>query len=212
MNTVQNTPKATRPCWECLKRRLVCDYTLPFCKKCIKNGRECPGYDEQKPLRWIRPGKVTSRKRTEPPKSSDPVLPVRQKRSPAGESNNDTSWSNEMQGSEEDYPKQTEVRHVYQRAMADMRTVEDFDNIIHITSQVRIEEIVSKGLVQEAARILKMEKDPLKGLRRVLRYMRLEQLPAYNLRHHTCEVVQAINYCKLHCISTVPSSSSPHTR
>jgi hypothetical protein len=62
--------KATRHCWECLKKRLVCDYTLPHCKKCIKNGKECPGYDEQKPLQWVEPGKVTSRRRKKdsPPK------------------------------------------------------------------------------------------------------------------------------------------------
>jgi hypothetical protein len=62
--------KATRQCWECLKRRLVCDHTLPHCKKCIKTGKECPGYDEQKPLQWVEPGKVTSRRRKKdsPPK------------------------------------------------------------------------------------------------------------------------------------------------
>lgn len=62
--------KATRQCWECLKRRLVCDHTLPRCKKCIKAGKECPGYDEQKPLQWVEPGKVTSRRRKKdsPPK------------------------------------------------------------------------------------------------------------------------------------------------
>lgn len=55
--------KATRQCWECLKRRLVCDHTLPGCKKCQKAGRDCPGYDEQKPLQWVETGKVTSRRR-----------------------------------------------------------------------------------------------------------------------------------------------------
>lgn len=62
--------RATRQCWECLKRRLVCDHTLPHCKKCIKAGKDCPGYGEQKPLQWIEPGKVTSRRRKKdsPPK------------------------------------------------------------------------------------------------------------------------------------------------
>jgi hypothetical protein len=61
--------KASRQCWECLKRRLVCDHSLPCCKKCQKAGRECPGYDEQKPLQWVQPGRVTFRKkrRDEPP-------------------------------------------------------------------------------------------------------------------------------------------------
>lgn len=62
--------RAIRQCWECLKRRLVCDHTLPHCEKCIKAGRECSGYDEQKPLQWVEPGMVTSRRRKKdsPPK------------------------------------------------------------------------------------------------------------------------------------------------
>lgn len=77
--------KATRQCWECLKRRLVCDHTLPHCKKCIKTGKECPGYDEQKPLQWVEPGKVTSRRRkkdsppkvyTIRPRDLEPVAPL----------------------------------------------------------------------------------------------------------------------------------------
>ncbi|KAF2107717.1 fungal-specific transcription factor domain-containing protein [Lophiotrema nucula] len=56
-----NPPAAKRQCWECLKRRLVCDYTQPSCKKCINAGRECPGYDEKKPLKWLDPGRVTSK-------------------------------------------------------------------------------------------------------------------------------------------------------
>jgi hypothetical protein len=35
-NTESGEDKATRQCWECLKRRLVCDHTLPHCKKCQK--------------------------------------------------------------------------------------------------------------------------------------------------------------------------------
>jgi hypothetical protein len=63
--------KASRQCWECLKRRLVCDHTLPHCKKCQKAGKECPGYDERKPLQWVQPGKVTSRRRK---KNSPPTI------------------------------------------------------------------------------------------------------------------------------------------
>jgi hypothetical protein len=68
-HTRNGEKKATRQCWECLKRRLVCDYSLPGCKKCNKTGKECPGYDEQKPLQWVQPGRVTFRKRRrdEPP-------------------------------------------------------------------------------------------------------------------------------------------------
>ena len=61
--TESGVERANRQCWECLKRRLVCDHTLPHCKKCVKAGKECPGYDAQKPLQWVEPGKVTSRRR-----------------------------------------------------------------------------------------------------------------------------------------------------
>jgi hypothetical protein len=59
----QFTQPPKRQCWECLRRRLVCDFALPSCKKCQKAGRDCPGYNPQKPLQWIAPGKVTSRRR-----------------------------------------------------------------------------------------------------------------------------------------------------
>lgn len=55
-----------RQCWECLRRRLVCDFTQPSCKKCIKFGVNCPGYDEKKPLKWLPPGKVNSKRAERP--------------------------------------------------------------------------------------------------------------------------------------------------
>ena len=57
----KTSPK--RQCWACLRRRLVCDFTQPSCKKCEKAGKECPGYDPHKPLQWVAPGKVTARHR-----------------------------------------------------------------------------------------------------------------------------------------------------
>jgi hypothetical protein len=55
--------KADVACWECRKRRLVCDQILPSCRKCRRAGRDCPGYSQQRPLQWIEPGKVTSGRR-----------------------------------------------------------------------------------------------------------------------------------------------------
>ncbi|RHZ60851.1 hypothetical protein CDV55_106235 [Aspergillus turcosus] len=52
-----------RQCWECHRRRLVCDFSLPGCHKCYTAGVECPGYDEKKPLKWVTSGEVTSRPR-----------------------------------------------------------------------------------------------------------------------------------------------------
>ncbi|KAE8347616.1 hypothetical protein BDV24DRAFT_121128, partial [Aspergillus arachidicola] len=39
-----------RHCWECMRRRLVCDFARPTCNKCRSAGVACPGYDEKKPL------------------------------------------------------------------------------------------------------------------------------------------------------------------
>ncbi|ORY63268.1 fungal-specific transcription factor domain-containing protein [Pseudomassariella vexata] len=52
-----------RQCWECQRRRLVCDSTRPICTKCSASGVVCPGYDDKRPLRWLAPGKVKSRTR-----------------------------------------------------------------------------------------------------------------------------------------------------
>jgi len=83
-----NDSIAARQCWECFKRRLVCDRTLPLCRKCTKTGKECPGYNDQKPLQWVEPGHVTIRpkknknKECRPPTSairaanSDRLAPV----------------------------------------------------------------------------------------------------------------------------------------
>ncbi|KXH55606.1 hypothetical protein CSAL01_10233 [Colletotrichum salicis] len=52
-----------RRCWECQRRRLVCDSVKPVCNKCRASGIVCPGYDDRKPLTWLAPGKVTCRTR-----------------------------------------------------------------------------------------------------------------------------------------------------
>ncbi|UPL03775.1 hypothetical protein LCI18_014709 [Fusarium solani-melongenae] len=54
-----------RHCWECRRRCLVCDFTEPACKRCSTAGVECPGYGHVKPqtLKWLTPGRVTSRSR-----------------------------------------------------------------------------------------------------------------------------------------------------
>jgi hypothetical protein len=52
---------STRRCWQCVRRRLVCDLRRPSCLKCEKNGHICPGYASTKPLVWLPPGKVKSK-------------------------------------------------------------------------------------------------------------------------------------------------------
>ncbi|KAK1991318.1 C6 zinc finger domain-containing protein [Colletotrichum falcatum] len=50
-----------RQCWECQRRRLVCDSGRPVCSKCKIGGVVCPGYDDKKPLIWLAPNKVKTR-------------------------------------------------------------------------------------------------------------------------------------------------------
>lgn len=57
------TDSTRRYCWECQRRRLECDSTRPVCNKCRQAGVVCPGYEDKKPLRWLAPGRVTSRNR-----------------------------------------------------------------------------------------------------------------------------------------------------
>ncbi|KAH7013183.1 fungal-specific transcription factor domain-containing protein [Ilyonectria destructans] len=52
----------SKPCWACLKKRLVCDFGRPGCRKCSSKNAECPGYDK-KPLKWLAPGQTRSKGR-----------------------------------------------------------------------------------------------------------------------------------------------------
>jgi hypothetical protein len=56
-------PDSNRWCWECQRRRLVCDCARPVCNKCHGAGLVCPGYEDKKPLTWLAPGRVLSRTR-----------------------------------------------------------------------------------------------------------------------------------------------------
>lgn len=60
-------------CWECRRRRLVCDGTQPVCTKCRAARIVCPGYADKKPLTWLAPGQVMSRNRRK--KSPNAKLP-----------------------------------------------------------------------------------------------------------------------------------------
>ncbi|OKL56122.1 hypothetical protein UA08_08707 [Talaromyces atroroseus] len=54
-----------RHCWECRRRRLVCDFTRPECNRCSRAGIVCPRYGDTKPLslKWLVPGVVQSHDR-----------------------------------------------------------------------------------------------------------------------------------------------------
>ncbi|KAK4243356.1 hypothetical protein C7999DRAFT_18284, partial [Corynascus novoguineensis] len=63
--TSESTPDVTerQQCWECRRRRLVCDGTQPVCTRCRAARIVCPGYADKKPLTWLAPGQVMSRTR-----------------------------------------------------------------------------------------------------------------------------------------------------
>ncbi|KAI1826573.1 hypothetical protein F4861DRAFT_536885 [Xylaria intraflava] len=86
-------------CWECQRRRLVCDSAQPACNRCRKNGVECPGYSETKPLRWVKPGRVTTRnRRRQRDGSSLHVGPIQYNTSePASSTSKDSSGDGELQ-------------------------------------------------------------------------------------------------------------------
>ncbi|VUC21361.1 unnamed protein product [Clonostachys rosea] len=44
-------PPRRKGCSVCTKRRIRCDLSAPSCKKCIKRGLSCPGYDSK--IRWV---------------------------------------------------------------------------------------------------------------------------------------------------------------
>ncbi|KAJ5108013.1 fungal-specific transcription factor domain-containing protein [Penicillium angulare] len=52
-------------CSECSRRNLVCDSQRPGCKRCSDASLPCPGYNERwrTKLRWVEPGRVSSRTR-----------------------------------------------------------------------------------------------------------------------------------------------------
>jgi hypothetical protein len=61
--SISSSQSKSRQCWECRRRRLVCDFSLPGCHKCYTAGVECPGYGQKKPLKWVTVCEVTSRPR-----------------------------------------------------------------------------------------------------------------------------------------------------
>lgn len=96
---VNPTPDSTREqqhCPECSHRRLVCDGTRPACQKCLSRGLTCPGYRNTRPLKWLTPGRVTSRTRGKTRRGTGrPVHPVSVSMSNCG-NHRDSSESNQV--------------------------------------------------------------------------------------------------------------------
>ena len=216
--------KATRQCWECLKRRLVCDHTLPHCQKCQKNGKQCPGYDEQKPLEWIQTGKVNSRRRkknippkiyTAPPVRKDSAQnPAKSESSPLSSLSSDNDANSQQiviklalrnwkPGSRDYWGFAPEDNHdkLVEYALMQAAEVKASNRIVSYGGRAEIEEVVSKKLHKEAAKIIKSE-EPLKKLEEVLWNLRRQEIPCYDyLSDETSEVVQAVNYCRLESLA-----------
>ncbi|KAF2634133.1 hypothetical protein P280DRAFT_512122 [Massarina eburnea CBS 473.64] len=179
--------KAKRQCWACLKQRLVCDFTMPHCKKCVMNGRECPGYGDQKPLQWVPTGKVTSRRRRkEAPHTA--LLNAKIQEQATGCSVSESSSGDDV----DEWAKRLaeEFENVAKKYRADNGLEETFTR----TCRRSIEMVLTKKLQREATKLSRQDDDALGQLERMLRFMNLNELPAYELRSETCEVVQAVGY------------------
>ncbi|OAR03058.1 hypothetical protein LLEC1_05046, partial [Akanthomyces lecanii] len=60
--SIKTMESNSKQCWECRRRCLVCDFTLPACNRCREDGVDCPGHGASKPesLEWHTPGMFTS--------------------------------------------------------------------------------------------------------------------------------------------------------
>ncbi len=190
---------ATRQCWDCLKRRLVCDYTVPHCKKCQKAGRQCSGYDDAKPLQWVQPGNVTSRRRKKKGESS-PKACTGKSYTNSGDDYVcvSTDYEPSLAAWEEDQivhlGNQATDLHVLSSKMA--ANAAEVARIFQFAGRAKIEEIVKAGSHKEAARILRSDRNPLGRLKRLLWCLQVQGVPIYeHLTEETSEVVQAVQYC-----------------
>lgn len=219
--TESGEKKATRQCWECLKRRLVCDHTLPLCKKCQKAGKDCPGYGEQKPLQWIQPGKVTSRRRKKggPPKIyMTPSVEEPTKCAQVTVQDLDLPSPTTLALVEPPYSgiddilfqpvlpyalsPEGEWDYVIDDQQDDYATrlhggLDLVGKIFAMGGRDKLEEVVN-GQLEDEAKQLCPKSHPLERLEYILRLIENSDLPSYSyLSHQADDVVQAVSYCKL---------------
>lgn len=70
--------------------------------------------------------------------------------------------------------------------------------IFQIWGRAKVEEVVEKNSYEEAAEILRSNRDPLGRLKRLLWALQRQDVPRYDfLESETYEVVQAVQYCEL---------------
>ena len=183
----QITLPPKRQCWECLRRRLVCDFALPSCNKCQKGGKACPGYDPQKPLQWLAPGKVTSRRRKKGPASS---------KGKAKSSSAETQKAVEPKKGNalQIRPKSGSTFETNALAQADLTNeIEDVD-----ADAEEIPRPESSSGSSDGTQNL-----PESSTTTLSYIQELVDMPRFELTNETYDVVQAVHYCKL-------SLSFPH--
>jgi hypothetical protein len=191
--------KATRQCWECLKRRLVCDKTLPRCKKCQKHGRQCSGYDDAKPLQWLQPGKVTVRRRGK--KNGSPSKNTTGNTTAKSEDDyicEPIDYEAALAGWERDWTANPrhQVTDLHVLSFKLTAVSREAGRVFEVGGRTRIEEIVQQGLHEEAANILRSGRNPLRRLKSLLSFLKVQDVPVYDhLTDETSEVVQAVQYC-----------------
>ncbi|PSN72315.1 hypothetical protein BS50DRAFT_569829 [Corynespora cassiicola Philippines] len=169
--------KAKRQCWECLKRRLVCDHTLPHCKKCQKAGKECPGYDEQKPLQWVTPGKVTSRRRHKP-STAKPKGTLKSQRPP--------NARHAAQSRDQPRPVKKQPQTTPDK---DDSSESNVERTFFLSDRA-----TPPGWAKMGGKVLDQDPDAFTRLEKLFRWLQMEDIPRYGLLTETSEVVQAVHY------------------
>ena len=179
--------KATRQCWECLKRRLVCDRNVPQCKKCGKAGKECPGYGDVKPLQWVAVRELASRRRktSSSPESQTTIGPVGASTEVVPRSGNQSTvvLLNSKSMDEQTCELASKVQGLFGGAGKNPTDRND----------ARL--VFSEGVNYIFQRMLRGEEDKERMLARMVGYLERENVPRYTLLNETSDVVQAVHYC-----------------
>ena len=194
-------------------QRLVCDRTLPHCKKCGKNGRECPGYNDHKPVQWVANGVVTSRRRkkgdsanelhseqgSEPPQPATTTFAFGTVRN---KTRGDNHWDlliREQQPSDSSKGEGGNTIKDILRIIGFRTThgVKIMEGVFAIGGKSKLEEVVATKDHAKASAMIKSSQEPLKALASIVALLHTEQVPNYTLlSEETSEVVQAVSYCE----------------
>lgn len=185
------TTPPKRQCWECLRRRLVCDFTLPSCKKCQKAGKTCPGYDPQKPLQWLAPGKVTSRRRNKGPASSK------------GKAKGNSAKAQKIVSPNEETALEIRPKSGFTSKSSGFAQADVIEEVEHVDADVEdVPRTAWRNGNSEDSQTLSQTSSA------TLSYVQeLVDMPRFELTNETYDVVQAVHYCK----SSLPILPLPHT-